>query len=125
MIDYREDADTGVVELTVEGTISRTEFDDVAAKLEARIRDHGKVRLLENVKRFDGIAPALFWDDMRFALRHLNDFSRCAVVGDKAWLEWLTKAVRPFISCEIRHYEPSRIEEARAWLTSASETQAA
>jgi hypothetical protein len=125
MIDYREDAETGVVEITVEGKISRADFDDVAARLEARIREHGKIRLLEHVRSFEGISAAVFWDDVRFSLRHLNDFSRCAVVGDKAWLEWLTRVVRPFISCEVRHYDEARIGEARAWLASQSETQAA
>jgi hypothetical protein len=116
MIDYREDPGSNVVEITVDGGISRAEFDEIAGKLEARIKRDGKVRLLEEIRSLGAIDPSTFWADVKFSLRHLNDFSRCAVVTEKRWIEWLAKAVDPIIACEIRHFPPEQIDHARRWL---------
>lgn len=116
MLIFRDDAESGIVELTINGTISKTEFDDVATKLQAIIKERGKVRLLEEIKGFSGIEPSAIWDDIRFSFNHLNDFSRVAVVTDKSWIEWWAKAVSPFISVEVELFEPSEIEAARDWL---------
>jgi hypothetical protein len=74
------------------------------------------VRLLEEVRSLGAIDPATFWADLKFSLRHLNDFSRCAVVTDKRWIEWLAKAVAPLLAWEIRHFAPEQVEAARRWL---------
>jgi hypothetical protein len=113
----------------IDGKVGKAEFDEIAGRLEAHIRAHGKVRLLEEIRGFGGIELAAFWDDLKFSLRHLNDFSRCAVVGDQAWFfsrcavvgdqawfAWVAKAVNPFLACEIRCFERARMAEARAWL---------
>ena len=116
MITYQEDPGSQVVEITVDGGISRAEFEEIAGKLEARIALHGKVRLLEEIRSLGALDPSTFWDDLKFSLRHLNDFSRCAVVTDKRWIEWLAKAVDPFVACQIRHFPPAEIDDARRWL---------
>ena len=116
MISYQEDPSTHVVEITVDGAISRAEFEEIAGKLEALIALHGKVRLLEEIKSVAGIDPSTFWNDLKFSLRHLNDFSRCAVVTDQRWIEWFARAVAPFVACDIRHFPTEQIAEARHWL---------
>lgn len=116
MIEYREDPDSHIVEITVDGAISREAFDDIARRLEARIARDGKVRVLEEVRSLGAIAPATFWADLKFSLRHLNDFSRCAVVTDRGWIEWLARAVAPFVTCAVRHFPPEQIGDARRWL---------
>lgn len=116
MIEFREEPGTNLVELVIEGRVSKDEFEDIAAKLEDAIRRHGQVRLLEEVRSFGGIAPSSFWDDVRFSLRHLNDFSRCAVVAEQSWLQWMAKLVAPVLHGQVRHFPPDRIAEARAWL---------
>ena len=125
MLDYREDGEAGVVEITVEGRISREEFDEVAAKLESFIASRGKVRLLEVIHDFKGIDASAFWDDLKFSLRHLNDFSRCAIVTRAQWIQSWSNLVGSLFHCEIAHFEPHQIEEARAWLIRPQERGAA
>jgi len=125
MLDYRENADAGVVEIAVEGRISREEFDEVAGKLENFIASHGKVRLLEVINDFEGIDASAFWDDLKFSLRHLNDFSRCAIVTRARWIKSWSKLVGSMFHCELAHFEPDKIEEARAWLVRPQERGAA
>ena len=116
MLEYREDATTNLVEIVVDGHVSKAEFDDVATRLEAAIARHGRLRVLEVVRSFGGIEPAAFWADLKFGLRHLSHFSRCAVVSDRRWIETFAKGVDKVIACEIRHFPPERIDAAKAWL---------
>lgn len=116
MLSYREDAELGIAEITIEGRITRQEFERVAERLEALIARHGKVRVLEHIKTFEGMDAAAFWEDIAFSLRHLNDFSRCAVVTDKHWVNLWSELLRPFTRCEVMHFEPHELEAARAWL---------
>lgn len=116
MLEYREEASDDLVEIVIDGRVSKAEFDAVATRLEAAIARHGKVRVLEEVRSFGGIEPSAFWADVKFGLRHLNDFSRCAVVSDKRWIETFAKGMDKLIPCEIRHFPPDQIDAARAWL---------
>ena len=66
---------------------------------------------------FEGMDATAFWHDLKFSFRHLNDFSRCAVVSEKHWVSVWTEIVGPFIRCDVEHFEPGEIEAARAWLS--------
>lgn len=116
MLEYKEDRITGVVEIVISGWVSREEFDRVAEKLEALIDLHGKVRVLEIVRDFEGMDAGAFWDDLKFSLRHLSDFSRCAVVSDGQVINLVSEILGPFLSCEVAHFEPHQVNEAHAWL---------
>jgi hypothetical protein len=116
VLDFREDAGDDLVEVVVDGRVSKAEFDAIATRLEAAIARHGKLRVLEVVRSFGGIDPSAFWADLKFGLRHLNHFSRCAVVSDRRWIEVFAKGVDKLIACEIRHFPPEQIDAARAWL---------
>jgi hypothetical protein len=116
MIEYRDDPGSDLVEIVVDGHVSKAEFDDVAARLEAAIARPGKLRVLEEVRSFGGIEPSAFWADLQFGLRPRNHFSRCAVVSDKRWIEILATGTGKLIACEVRHFPPDQIEAARDWL---------
>lgn len=124
MIDYREERDSNVVELTIDGKVSKAEFEALAARLEAAIKRHGHIRLLEVVRSFGGVEPAMFWHDLRFSMRHLNDFSRCAVVAEQGWLGWVTKIFAPLFTDRVRHFTPDQVDQARAWLRAADDRDA-
>jgi hypothetical protein len=116
MIEYRKDAASDLVEIVVDGRVSKAEFDDIAARLEAAIARHGKLRVLEEVRSFGGIEAAAFWADLKFGLRHLNDFSRAAVISDQRWIRLFAEGAGKLVACEIRHFPPDQLAAARAWL---------
>lgn len=116
MLEYKEDQTTGVVEIAISGRVSRDEFDRVADKLDALIAKHGQIRVLQIIHDFEGMDAGAFWDDLKFSLRHLSDFSRCAVVSDENVVSLWSELLGPFMSCEVAHFEPSQIDKAHAWL---------
>lgn len=124
MLDYKEYPDTATVEITADGHISSEEFEDMAKKLKTFIGNHQEVRLLEVVREIRGMDPTVLWQDMGFAFRHMNSFSRCAIVTDTAWIKWWSSMVAPFLRCEVKEFGLDEIDRARAWLQH-SEKQAA
>ena len=116
MIEYREEPRSNLIEIRVEGKVTRAEFDEVAANLERAIARHGSVRLLEDIRDFSGIAASAFWDDVKFSLRHMNDVSRAAIVSEERWVDWHVRIVRPVVKAEIRTFTHAEADAARDWL---------
>lgn len=116
MLSYTEHDNAQAVEITVGGKVSRQEFDRLAERLEAFIARHGQVRVLERIESFEGMDAAALCHDLKFSLRHLKDFSRIAVVADLHVRNLWSSFVSPFITCEVEHFAPDQITEARDWL---------
>ncbi len=116
MIGYSEDPETGIAEIVIDGRITRAEFDDVSAHLTALIERRGRIRLLEDIRRLGWFDPSIIPHDLRFTIRHMKDFSHCAVVGEHRWIRWLVRAFDPLTRCEIRYFDRAEIEGARHWL---------
>jgi len=108
MLSYKEMDNLAAVEIVISDRVSTEEFDATAKKLEAFIARHGRVRVLEIIKDFEGMDVAAFWHDLKFSLRHLNDFSRCAIVTDAKWLALWSAIVAPFIECRSLISAPMR-----------------
>lgn len=116
MLSYKEYDNAQAVEIVLKGRVSTEEFDSVASKLEAFIQRHGQVRVLEIIKDFEGMDAVAFWHDIKFSLRHLNDFSRMAVVCNPDTHNLWSSLVAPFMSCTVEHFVPGQEEAARDWL---------
>jgi hypothetical protein len=116
MLSYKEMDNLAAVEIEISSRVSTEEFDETAKKLEAFIARHGRVRVLEIVNHFEGMDVNAFWHDLKFSLRHLNDFSRCAIVSDTKFLSLVSTIAEPFIDCQVAYFKPHEVESARDWL---------
>ncbi len=87
-------------------------------RLEAIIREYGKVRLLLDMgEEFQGWEGAALWDDARFGLAHRNNFEKMAVIGGPGWVKWGLKLGAMVVSGEIRSFSSNEREEAlRRWI---------
>jgi hypothetical protein len=116
MLAYKEMDNLAAVEIDISGRVSTEEFDAAATKLETFIKRHGKVRVLEVIHDFEGMDAKALWHDLKFSLRHLNDFSRCAIVSDAKFLSIWAAIAEPFIDCEVAYFPTDEVETARDWL---------
>ncbi len=121
MIEYRDDPETGIAEIVVDGRIDRADYDEVCARLAALIERRGRIRVLEDIRRIGRSDLSIIPADMRFTFRHMKDFSHCAIVGERKWLEWLARAVDRLTRCRVRYFDRTDIEEARSWLRRETE----
>jgi hypothetical protein len=116
MLSYKEMDNLAAVEIEISDRVSTKEFDATAKKLEAFIARHGRVRVLEIIYGLEGMDARALWHDLKFSLRHVNDFSRCAIVSDAKFLSLWSTIAEPFIDCEVAYFPPDKLEAARDWL---------
>ena len=123
MIDYKNNENNNLVELTIFGKITEADFNRVTALLADDIKRHGKLKLLEEIRSFEGIDPIALWKDIQFSVQHINDFSHVAVVADVEWVRTISTAIDNILSAQVKAFESSQIETARTWLETASEPE--
>ena len=120
MIEYKNNPNNNIVEIIIEGVITEEDFDQMISRFKVDIAKHGKLRILEEIRHFDGIDPLALWKDTRFGFAHLNDFTHAALVADAKWIRTITEAFGSILSLEVKTFEPSQIDEARNWLENAA-----
>ncbi len=116
MLSYKEYDNAQAVEIVLSGRLSTQEFDKIAEKLEAFIKRHGQIRVLEVIKDFEGMDAGALWHDVKFSLRHVQDFSRIAIVTNPDVHHLWSSLVAPFMRCDVEHFSPGEMEAARDWL---------
>ena len=121
MISYKNHQDSNVAEMTVEGKVTAADFEEVTTQMTADIETHGKLRLLEEIRSFEGMDLMTLWKDAQFGLKHVNDFSHVAVVADAEWVRTIASAAGNVLSGEVKAFDRSSIDAARNWLITASD----
>jgi len=121
MLTVKPQTDTNVLEFTLDGSMSRAEFDQLTAKAEDMIETYGKIRVIEIIKGIGKIAPSTIWADLKWEPTHLKHFSHVAVVADQRWIEWMVAPFRIFINAEIKVFHLNELEEARDWINTADD----
>lgn len=120
MLTYAKKPDSNVAEIVVDGKIADQEMDAVIASMKADLDKGGKLRLLQDIRTFEGMEPAAFFKDVRFGLAMLKGVSHVAVVSDAQWMRMLAETAGRLSPAQIKVFERSRIDEARSWLATAS-----
>lgn len=115
MLTYIDEPAHKTVELIINGKIHKDEYEDIADHLRRRISEWGKVNLVENIQNFDGAELGAIWQNTKFALHHMGDIGKCAVVTDKKWLRTMTDAVDPLISVSVKTFAREELDQAREW----------
>lgn len=112
-----EHISTGVIGVTVSGRIEKSDINAVIAAVQAAKRQSERLNFLVDLRGFAGFEIAALFEDIRRSLGELRDISRydrIAIVTDKRWVEWMTRAegkVLPSVS--IRAFASNRFDDAR------------
>jgi len=119
MVTYTNNPHNNIVEVSIGGDIESADLDRAAMQMTTDFEKHGKLRILEDIQDLDDAEFALVWQDSRFGLKYLKDFTHVAIVADEKWLVVLAKASNVVIPAEVKTFEHSQIAEARTWLMTA------
>lgn len=105
-----------IVAARISGRLSREDYGRFVPKVEQVINEKGKVRVLFEMRDFHGWDAGALWEDIKFDLKHFADIERVAMIGDKKWEKWMATFCKPFTKAEIRYFDHSKDDEARAWI---------
>ena len=104
------------------GKLSHEDYQKFIPVLEKQIEEFDKVTLLFEFDNFTGWDLKAAKDDFKFGMKHLADFERIAMVGDKAWEHWMAFIAKPFlISGEVRYFNRENLQDAWDWLREKEE----
>ena len=118
MIQLLPSPKENLVSLKVSGSLTKEDYDRILPTLETKIRQFGKIKLYVEVEKLALPTLNALWEDLKMDLKHYNDFSYVAVVGEPDWLAAITKLVSPLVPAEVRTYDREDRATAMQWLVS-------
>ena len=105
--------DSNELEIVAGGKLEKTDYDRMVPRLEEAAED-GPLRVIVRLDDFRGWTPRALLEELRYDVRHRDDFEKVAVVGEKKVEELATKISEPFFSGDVRFFET--LGAARAWM---------
>ena len=120
MIEIMPQSDGNIVGVKASGKLTDTEYKQVLIpKLEALFDQYGELAVLFYMdETFVGWDLEAAWDDASYGLKHRADFSKLAIVGGPAWVEWCVKLSGFLMKGEIRIFAADQLDRAWAWIKS-------
>ncbi|GJL68844.1 MAG: hypothetical protein NPIRA06_14790 [Nitrospirales bacterium] len=108
-----------VLAFEIDGVISAKEIPEVIKRFETFLERQEKVRLLNRIKHFGGIDPAVFMQSglVSIKLAAMQKVERYAIVGAPGWMCKVIETVNPAIAdMDMRTFTEDQENEAWAWL---------
>ncbi len=115
-----EEAAGKIVTLTFKGKLSKEDYERFVPQVEGLIKPGEKIRLLVELRDFQGWTMGALWEDTKFAAKHFNDIERLAIVGDKQWEKGIALFAKPFTTATVRYFDVNQMDEAQKWLREAA-----
>ena len=104
------------IEVQLSGKLTKEAYEAFVPDLEKQITEHGKIRILVEMKDFQGWDLEAVWEDTKFGYKHFRDIERMAIVGEKTWEKWMTAFCRPFTLAKIKYFDSADLKSAREWV---------
>jgi hypothetical protein len=117
MFKYLKEHSADLVAVMLTGKLEKADYDSLIPEIEEKIGRFGKVNMFWEMVDFEGWDISGLWQDVKFDIKHLNDFNRIALVGGKQWEAWISNLIKPFTTAEIRYFDLSEREEAMVWVS--------
>ena len=104
----------GRVQVNVYGEFTLADFKEFEDMVNYKARFEGPVDLVFDLREMADFTLDVAWEDLVFARKHPDDFSRIAVLTKSQWVAWSAWLTRIFVSAEMRVFDEEA--EALAWL---------
>lgn len=125
MTSYRYKSGSNLVQMTIDGTVSRDQFQEIAHGIREFVALAEELHLEITVAGNGGMSPVVFWNDLKSALRYLTPECRVALITDdhrRMWLEMSAKVLTP---CPLALFSHGQNGAARTWLVGDAKGNAA
>ncbi len=106
-----------LVAVSISGHLEKHDYDQILPLMEKKIQQFGKINLYWEMIAFEGWHLDSLWKDLKFDVKHVNDFRKVAIVGDKKWEEWIATMIKPFTSAEVKYFKVLQRDEAILWVS--------
>jgi len=108
-----------VLEIQLTGKLAKEDYEHLVPAVERLVKEHGRIRILVEMRDFHGWTAGALWQDIKFDAKHFKDIERVAMVGETKWQQGMAMFCKPFTTAKIRYFDRPAIDQAREWLASA------
>ena len=116
MITIKEEPGTNIIYTTAVGKLDQADYDRLLPEADRIIKREGDIRWYFEMQDFDGWTAGTAWRDLKFDVKHASDFERVAIVGHQDWMDYATTLMKPFTAGEVKYFETTEREAAKAWI---------
>lgn len=116
MLTVEEPNAKKVITITVSGALKGPDYQRVMPQLEALFKQHGTLRFYIKLVNFSGFDMGALWQEIKFDAKHMNQYGKTAIVGDKKWEEWATKLSSLFFTPEVKFFYDDQASPAWDWV---------
>lgn len=98
------------------GDLTHNDYETLEKNFEQSLKCviEPKVKMLVDVTELEGWDLQTAWDDLKFGLKHNNEFTQIAVVGEAGIREYGIKIANWFTHYEMQYFTST--QEAKKWL---------
>lgn len=115
----QEDLGNGVLHISLRGKLDTEAYENDIEDLNRFMAAHGKVRLLIDLRDFDGWQGlGALKDHFQLVRGHADHVERAAILGDAGWQEMAVQIGKRAFGLDARHFDGQDYDKARDWLTS-------
>lgn len=119
MIEFMPESHDDLVCLRAIGKLTDAEYKKMIPQLEAVIAQHGTLRIYCDLVALEGWELAAAWDDFAFGVKHWNDFTRAAIVGNKRWEELSAIIGDKLMKADVKFFPAEEKDAAMEWVEAA------
>ncbi|WP_397542795.1 STAS/SEC14 domain-containing protein [Roseovarius salis] len=114
----QEEIGDGVLHVSLRGKLDAAAYENDIEDLNRYLARHDTVRLLIDLRDFDGWQGLdALRDHFELVRGHVGRVERAAVVGDAGWQDMAVSVGKRVFGVEARHFAGDAYEAARVWLT--------
>ncbi len=119
MLKIMSDLPANVLGISAEGKITGTDYETVLIPaLEEKLKANKKIRMIYQLGNdFSGFEMSAMLDDAKMGLKHLSAWDRIALVSDHETINTFAKFFGYLMTCELRIFKDSELEEAKKWVS--------
>ncbi|WP_380058339.1 STAS/SEC14 domain-containing protein [Falsihalocynthiibacter sp. SS001] len=115
---HLDDIGGNAIEVKLIGKLDSKVYDRTSIEMDNLIGSRTKIRLLVDLREFDGWQGiSALWDHLSLVRDHHNQLERAALVGDKSWQKLAEKAFSKLINADLEYFESDDYGKAKAWIT--------
>lgn len=115
MIRLSDKTNGNLIALEITGKINQGDYQFLNPILDKAVKEFGKLNLLMKIQDMEGFTPKAMWEDLK-EVRHLNDFNKIAIVGEKDWKKTFTKITDPLTPAEVKYFDFEEEPVAYEWV---------
>ena len=122
MIQHELRRDTGILIVTPQGPLEKTDFETLAREVDPYIEEKGRLNgLMIQAKSFPGWHDfAALVSHFQFVKNHHQHIVKVAAVTDDGFLSILPSIAKHFVRADVRHFDYGDKEKALQWLSSTT-----